>query len=199
LAESIDSAALLGDRVADAIAVFQRIAADPELAAAFPMAVDSVVEAITAGGKILFCGNGGSSADAQHLAAELVGKFTRDRAPWPALSLSDNVAALTAISNDYSYTDAYERGVRAFARPGDVLICLSTSGRSANVVAALLAANELGVRTIALTGPGRSPMADAANIALRIDGPDTARIQEGQKFVGHVLVETAELRLTADR
>lgn len=196
MAESPDAAGLLGDRVAEAIAVFQRMAADTDLAAAFPVAVDSVVEAIRAGGKILLCGNGGSSADAQHLAAELVGKLTRDREPWPAISLSDNVAAVTAISNDYSYAHAYERAVRAFGKPGDVLIGISTSGGSANVVAAIVAANVLGVRTVALTGPGQSAIADAANIALRVDGPNTARIQEGQKFVGHVLFETVELRLT---
>jgi D-sedoheptulose 7-phosphate isomerase len=195
----LEGAALLRERVTEAQAVFRAIAEDPALAEAFPRAVRVTVDAISSGGKLLLCGNGGSSADAQHLAAEMVGRFTREREPWPALCLTDNVAALTAISNDYAYETALERALRAFGRAGDVLIGISTSGRSPNVLAALHAARELGLSTIALTGPGDSPIALSADIALCVEGPSPARIQEGQKFIGHTLIENVELILTQDR
>lgn len=182
-------------RVHEAIDVFQRMGRDEELADALTQAVAITVRALRSGGKILLCGNGGSSADAQHFAAELVGKFMLDREPWAAIALSDNVAAVTAIANDYAYEDVFARGVRAHGRTGDVLIGLSTSGKSRNVVAAFEAARALGVLTVAFVGPGGSPLADVADIVLHVDGAGTARIQEGHKLLGHTLFELVESEL----
>jgi D-sedoheptulose 7-phosphate isomerase len=185
----------LRDRLREAIAVCQGLLADEAVAAA----VDSVVDAMTAslrrGNKILFCGNGGSAADAQHLAAELLGRFRLEREPYPAVALADNVAALTAIANDYDYADVFAREVNGLGRRGDVLVALSTSGRSPNVVAALAAARGLGLVTVAFVGEPGSPMEASADLVLRVRGQGTARIQEGQMVLAHTIIELVEREL----
>jgi D-sedoheptulose 7-phosphate isomerase len=177
--------------VADAIAVCEGLI-DERSVGDLERVVRAVVSSLQGFGKLLLCGNGGSAADAQHLAAEMIGRFYLDREPLPAIALSDNVAALTAIGNDYSYEDVFVRGVRAFGRPGDVLIGISTSGASRNVVAALDAAREIGLVTVALVGSEDCAMARTAMHTLCVHGPDTARIQEGQMLVGHTLCELVE-------
>jgi D-sedoheptulose 7-phosphate isomerase len=157
--------------------------------------VDAVVDAVRAGGTVFFFGNGGSSADAQHLAAELLGRFYRDRTALPSVSLADNVAAVTAIANDYAYEDIFSRQLRGLGRPGDVAIGLSTSGNSMNVIRAFEVARELGILSIAFTGADGGKAAAVADRCFRAPSSDTPRIQEAHKLVGHTLCEAVEARV----
>ncbi|RCV47852.1 D-sedoheptulose-7-phosphate isomerase [Marinitenerispora sediminis] len=148
------------------------------------------------GGRLLACGNGGSTAEAQHLTAELVGRFEDERRPLSAIALHADTSSLTALANDYGYRDVYARQVRAHARPGDVLVCLSTSGASENVVAAALAARELGVRTWALTGEGPSALLAACDEAVQVPAAAASTVQEVHLALVHLLcsVVDAEVR-----
>lgn len=185
---------LVHQRVAEAIAVCESLLND-DIAAAVDAIATCAVRSIRAGGKILLCGNGGSAADAQHLAAEFIGRFSLDRRPLAAIALADNIAAVTAIGNDYSFDDIFVRGVRAIGLKGDVLIGLSTSGSSKNVVAALQAANAIGMTTVAFVGQLDCAMAREANLVVCVRGPGAARIQEGHMIVGHTLFEIIEREL----
>lgn len=156
---------------------------------------DQVAESVRAGGKILIFGNGGSAADASHLAAEFVGRFAFDRDPMPALSLSDNIPALTAIGNDYAYDLIFARQLKAFGSPLDVAIGLSTSGSSANVLNAMRAAREKGIFTAAFTGARGADMAALADLAVVIPSASTARIQEGYMLCAHIMCEVVEQAL----
>ena len=188
-------AEVLRDRVREAIDVCQSLLHDEQIAETVDTVVAAIVGSINQGGKVLLCGNGGSAADAQHLAAELIGRFRLERQPFPALALSDNIAAVTAVANDYGYQDVFSRAVRGLGRPGDVLIGISTSGHSANVVEALTAARESGLVTVAIVGAGGSPMEAASQHVLRVEGPSTARIQEGQMLLAHTIFELVESEL----
>lgn len=161
--------------------------------------VDAAGEAIVAslkrGGKLLTCGNGGSAADAQHLAAEFVGRYLVERRPLPALALHANTSALTAIGNDYGYEQVFARPLEALARPGDVLVALSTSGNSPSIVAAARKARDLGLTTIALTGAGGGQMASWASILLAVPSTETPRIQENHILIGHCLCQAVEQAL----
>jgi D-sedoheptulose 7-phosphate isomerase len=152
----------------------------------------AMLKAISRGNKVLWCGNGGSAADAQHLAAELVGRFRRDRRGLASLALTTNTSILTAVSNDYGYDDVFRRQVEALCVPGDVLVGISTSGASSNVCRALQAARELGAFTIAFTGQNGGPAETAADECLRIPSSDTARIQEAHILCGHMLCDWIE-------
>jgi D-sedoheptulose 7-phosphate isomerase len=151
-------------------------------------------EALASGGKVLFCGNGGSAADAQHLAAELVGRLDRrrDREPLAGLALTTDTSILTALANDFGYEEVFARQVSALGSPGDVLVCLSTSGTSANVLQAAEAARAAGLRVVALVGPDRSPLDDLGDVVLHAPGRTSGRIQQGHITLGHVLCELAE-------
>lgn len=153
---------------------------------------DHTVQSLRAGGKVMIFGNGGSAADATHLAAEFVGRFAFDRAPMPALSLSDNGSSITAIGNDYDYGQTFARQVQAFGAPGDVAIALSTSGSSANVLNAMRTAREQHMLVAAFTGSKGGGMADAADLAVMIPSLATARIQEGYMLYAHILCELVE-------
>ena len=155
-------------------------------------AVRVVIDAARRRSTIIFIGNGGSSADAGHLAAELLGRFRVDRDPLPAIALADNTAAVTAIGNDYGYADVFSRQIAGVARPGDVLVGLSTSGKSANVVRAFETARALGLTTVALTGAGGGCLLGLADHCLRIPSEDTARIQECHMLLGHAMCELVE-------
>lgn len=146
-----------------------------------------------ADGKVLFCGNGGSAADAQHLAAEFSGRFYYDRAPLFAEALHVNTSYLTAVANDYSYDETYARLTKAMGRTGDVLIGLSTSGNSGNVVRAFEVARELGMTTIGFTGQTGGKMAALSHVLINIPSTDTPRIQECHMLLGHTLCEMVEL------
>jgi D-sedoheptulose 7-phosphate isomerase len=154
-------------------------------------AVTMLTTALFEGRKVLFCGNGGSACDAMHLAAELVGRFFLDRRPYPALALSADSAILTALGNDYTFDKVFARQVHAYGEPGDVLVALSTSGRSKNVLEAIVAAKFLGLRTLGISGV--TPL--GCDVDIAIPSNNTARIQEATILVGHLLIEGLEERL----
>ena len=161
--------------------------------------LDEIARRMTAtlreGGKILLCGNGGSAADAQHLAAELVGRFQSERRGMAAIALTTDTSVLTSIANDYGYDQVFRRQVEALASPGDLLVGLSTSGESPNVCSAVAAARIKDVYTVALCGEGGGRLAELADIALRVPSGVTARIQEAHIFCGHVLCASVEAAL----
>lgn len=152
-----------------------------------------MTRAILAGKKVLWCGNGGSAADSQHLAAELMGRFRRERRGLPSIALTTDTSILTAIGNDYGYERVFQRQVEALCAPGDVLVGISTSGNSRNVCGALETARTIGAFTVALTGEGGGKMAQIAEAALRVTSNDTARIQEAHILCGHMLCDWVEL------
>jgi D-sedoheptulose 7-phosphate isomerase len=149
------------------------------------------------GGRLLVAGNGGSAAEAQHLAAELVGKLREDRTPLSAIALCAEISSLTAISNDYGYEEVFARQVRAHGRRDDILLLLSTSGRSGNLLAAARVGRQAGLRCWALTGPLPNPLADACDEALAVPSPDTQVVQELHLVSIHVLCEYVDLALPA--
>lgn len=154
-------------------------------------------DVVAARGKILVAGNGGSAADAQHIAAELVGRFERERKAYPALALAENMSSVTGISNDYGYLDLFSRQVEAFGAPGDLLLLLSTSGRSPNVVRAAQAGRARGLHTVALTGAEGGPLGEASDIVLNVPSRHTPRIQETHLLLGHLIAAAAETAIDA--
>jgi len=150
------------------------------------------VETYRSGRMAVFCGNGGSAADAQHLAAEFVGHFLQERRPLPALALNANSSAITAIGNDYGYEHTFARQVEAFGRPGDLLIAISTSGNSKNVVAAVRSARKLGMKSIGLTGEGGGALGVQVDLLLDVPSQLTPRIQECHILIGHILCEAVD-------
>lgn len=158
-------------------------------------AADLLHDAFASGRKLLVFGNGGSSSDAQHLTAELVGRFARERAPLPAIALTTNQAILTAWSNDYDFDDVFARQVQALGAAGDVALGISTSGTSANVVNALRRARELGLRTVGLTGESGGSMHEHCDVLLAVPLTETARIQEVHLVTYHAICAALEERL----
>lgn len=167
----------------------------PTLEEPLSRAAAAALSALKAGRKLLLCGNGGSSSDAAHIAAEFVCRFLGDRRPYPALALGVDGGLLTAIGNDYEFVDAFARQVRAFGQPGDVFIGLSSSGKSRNILSAIEEARRLGLTTVALLGRDGGFTKGAADIEMIVPGRATARIQEAQKFLLHVLCEIVEEQL----
>jgi len=153
------------------------------------------VDVYRAGGQVLAFGNGGSAADASHLAAEFVGRCTRDRGPLPALALGDSPATVTAVANDYGYEQVFARQIQAYGRPGDLAVAFTTSGRSPNVLAALAAARERGLRSVAFTGPGGARLARAADHVLSVPSEHTGRVQEVHQLWSHLCAEAVEQTL----
>jgi D-sedoheptulose 7-phosphate isomerase len=146
-----------------------------------------VVDCLKSGGKVMFCGNGGSAADSQHLATELMGRYKRDRAPMAALALTVDTSALTAIANDYAFEDVFARQLRGIGRTGDVLIGLSTSGNSENVLKAVRLAREMQVHTVAFTGSPGGALAELADLCIVAPASVTNRIQEMHIAIGHMI------------
>jgi D-sedoheptulose 7-phosphate isomerase len=150
-------------------------------------AADLMIEGLRRGGKIMFCGNGGSAAESQHFAAELMGRYLRDRRPLPALALTVDTSALTAIGNDYSFDDVFARQLTGIGRAGDVIVGISTSGKSKNVLKAFQVAQTLGIGRVALTGAEGGPMRDCCDVAIQVPASSTNRVQELHLAVGHLL------------
>ncbi len=175
--------------------VLQRMRADPQLIAQTEVAATLCVSAITAGSKVVLCGNGGSAGDAQHLAGELVSRFRYDRPGMAAIALTTDTSVLTAIGNDYGYEKVFSRQVQALGRAGDVLVAISTSGRSPNVLGAMAAARAAGIATIGMTGGDGGAMAALCDIELRIPAAETPLIQQGHIVLGHVLCQLIEERV----
>jgi D-sedoheptulose 7-phosphate isomerase len=171
------------------------MAEDAALCAAVAAAADMVAASLRAGGKLLLCGNGGSAADAQHWAGELVSRFRYDRPGLAAVALTTDTSILTAIGNDYGYDRLFARQVEALGRPGDVLFALSTSGRSPNILAALAAARAGGIRTVGFTGAREGAMAPLCDLLIRVPHAETPRIQEGHEAIGHAICARVEATL----
>lgn len=167
----------------------------PDLLDSASRIAERMVAALVSGNKVIFFGNGGSAAEAQHLSAELLGRFYSDRRPLAAVSLGDNTAAMTAIGNDYSYSETFARQILGVGSAGDVAVGLSTSGNSPNVVRALEVARERGLATVALTGAQGGKVADVADEVFRAPSEDTPRIQEAHLLIGHTICEIVESEL----
>ncbi len=167
-------------------AVLERLAPEVERAA------QALARCLSSGGKLMFCGNGGSAADSQHLAAEFTGRFAGERRPLAAIALSTDSSQLTCIGNDYAFDQVFERPLRGLARPGDVLVAISTSGRSQNVLRAVQAARELGLTSVGLLGRDGGTIASLVDVAVVVPSPTTARIQEAHIFIGHTLCARTE-------
>lgn len=173
------------------IATISRIA---EQEKTYQDVVQRVWESVSAGGTVFWCGNGGSAADAQHLAAELIGRFEREREAIRSVALTTDTSVLTALANDYSYEIVFARQVQALVRAGDVLIGMSTSGNSLNVVTAIRAARAAGAVTIAMTGENSSECSAEADLCIRVDSQVTSHIQEGHIVWGHAICRAVEQR-----
>jgi D-sedoheptulose 7-phosphate isomerase len=183
---------MIKNRIKQSIEVKQKLLEDPGLINTIQESVDAIVNAFAHDGKVLFCGNGGSAADAQHLAAEFSGRFYYDRPPLFAEALHVNTSYITAVANDYAYDEIYARLVQSKGRKGDVLIALSTSGNSPNIVKALSQARKQKMITISLTGAGGGKTKEFSDFLLAVPSNDTPRIQEAHILIGHIICEMVE-------
>ncbi|MEZ4774410.1 MAG: D-sedoheptulose 7-phosphate isomerase [Bacteroidia bacterium] len=181
--------------IANSISVKQAVLADESLLSIVEQVANVITEAFRNDKKVLFCGNGGSAADAQHLAAEFSGRFYFDRDPLFSEALHVNTSYITAVANDYSYEQIYSRLIKAKGREGDVLVGLSTSGNSKNVVRAFEQGKENGMIIVAMTGEGGGLMKEAADYLIDIPSKDTPRIQECHMMLGHIICELVEAAL----
>lgn len=178
--------------IAASITVKQQTLADDQLLRTVKDSVDAIVFAFQKGNKVLFCGNGGSAADAQHLAAEFSGRFYKDRKALPAEALHCNTSYLTAVANDYSYDVIYSRLVEGIGNKGDIIVGLSTSGNSKNIINAFETAKEKGMITIGFTGEKGGKMKDVSDFLINAPSNDTPRIQECHIMLGHIICELVE-------
>ena len=180
------------ESIEQSIAVKQQILTDAALMQRVAEAASLIEQSLRGGGKIHFCGNGGSAADAQHLAAELSGRFYFDRPPLNAEALHCNTSYLTAVGNDYGYDHVFSRLLRGTGRRGDVLVGISTSGNSRNILEAYRVAQELGIHIVSLTGQTGGKMRDCGGLLLNVPSTDTPRIQESHIMLGHIICELVE-------
>ena len=169
------------------------IASVMEMSSQIEICVAKIVACLQSGGKVLWCGNGGSAADAQHMAAELMVRYVKNRAPLASIALTTDSSILTAHSNDYAFETVFSRQVEALAKPGDVLMALSTSGNSANVVNAVIQAKKMGCFVISMTGLKPSQLSEMADVCYQINSSQTARIQEAHSFISHLICEGLDL------
>lgn len=177
------------------ITVKASVLADDHLLNSIEAATELIINAFRNKSKVFFCGNGGSAADAQHLAAEFSGRFYYDRDPLDAEALHVNTSYLTAVANDYSYDEVYSRLVKAKGSKGDILVALSTSGNSSNILKAMETAGAIGMKTIGFTGETGGKMKELSDILLNVPSADTPRIQEAHITIGHIICELVEAKL----
>ena len=175
---------LIQHNLEEHLALFARLS---DVSACVEQAGQLITRVLESGNKLMLCGNGGSAADSQHIAAELTGRFIKDRAPLAAIALSTDSSALTCIANDYSFDDVFARQVQGLGRRGDCLLGISTSGNSRNVIKAVEAAAALGIHTIGLLGRDGGSLRSICELSIIVDSPTTARIQEAHIFIGHTL------------
>jgi D-sedoheptulose 7-phosphate isomerase len=183
--------------VKKSIEVKQQIITEGRLLPLVSDIADRMVQCFKEGGRVYFCGNGGSAADAQHLAAELSGRFYTDRDPLPAEALHVNSSYLTAVANDYSYDQVYARMVKGFGQKADILVGLSTSGNSPNIISAFEMAHSIGVITVGFTGAGGGKLKDLSDYLINVPSTDTPRIQESHILLGHIICQLVEERYFA--
>ena len=194
---ALDRDAWYGERIAAYRRCFESLASEP-IGRAFWQAAAAMARCLAGGGTVFWCGNGGSAGDSQHLAAELVGRFGRPGRGWPSVALTTDSSVLTATANDFGYETVFERQAGVLVRPGDMLVAISTSGRSPNVLHAVEVARTKGAVTLALTGPADSPLGTAAGLVLRAPGETTSEIQTGHIALGQMLCEAAIQLAEAD-
>ena len=185
----------ISEAIRQSIELKQKILSDALILSTLNDIAETCTQALCDGHKIMFCGNGGSAADAQHLAAELSGRFYFDRKPLAAEALTVNTSYLTAVSNDYSFDAVYARLVEGNGNEGDVLVGLSTSGNSGNIVLAFKAAHQKGVITVGFTGESGGNLAEVSDFIIKVPSTDTPRIQESHILLGHIICELVESKL----
>ena len=195
----MEDLAFIRDRIQQSISVKQRWLGDDALLRTIERVAEEMVNVFRRKGKVLFCGNGGSAADAQHLSAELSGRFYSDRDPLDSEALHVNTSFLTAVANDYSFDEVYARLVKAKGSPGDMLVGISTSGNSSNIIRALEAAQQLGMITVGMTAESGGRMKSGCNYLINIPSTDTPRIQESHILAGHIICEMVEKQLFTAR
>ena len=191
----MDDIAIIKDRIKASIETKQKLLANEALMQTIEKVVEESVKCFKNDGKLLFCGNGGSAADAQHLSAEFTGRFYKDREPLFAEALHVNTSYLTAVANDYSYNEIYSRLVKGKGRKGDILFGISTSGNSGNIVEAFKVCRERGITTVGMTGEGGGKLKELSDFLINIPSTDTPRIQECHILVGHIICEMVEEKM----
>lgn len=192
---AVSAEAVIQENIAASLAVKQAMLTDQSLITGITQAADILICALQSGHRVFLAGNGGSAADAQHIAAEFVGRYRMERRGLPVMALTVNTSALTAIGNDYGFDGVFARQIEAFAQPDDVLIGISTSGNSKNILRALILASAMHVKTIALTGGSGGKLRGIVDICLRVPSEDTPRIQEAHILIGHAISEIVESEL----
>lgn len=185
----------IANKIRESIAVKEAICQDEPLLNTIRLVAESITHSLQTDHKVLFCGNGGSAADAQHLAAEFSGRFYKDRLPLYAEALHCNTSYITAVGNDYGYDQVYARILRGIGREGDVLVGISTSGNSANILEAMKVAKEQGMIVVSMTGSTGGKMKEGSDYLINIPSTDTPRIQEAHITVGHIICEIVENNL----
>ncbi|MDR3775308.1 MAG: D-sedoheptulose 7-phosphate isomerase [Terracidiphilus sp.] len=190
MSSSLDAVTIFGKAIAEHVEVIRQLEQQQDALEAIARAM---VATLRAGGKVMWCGNGGSAGDSQHLAAEIVGRFRRERRGLPSMALTTDTSILTSVANDYGYEAVFSRQVEALGVPGDLLVGISTSGNSPNVVAALQAARLQGLVTVGFTGAGGGRTAPLADHLFAVSSRDTARIQEAHMLAGHMICDWVEL------
>ncbi|APT76070.1 phosphoheptose isomerase [Marinitoga sp. 1137] len=183
---------LIKERIKQSVEIKNKILENEKLLKKIESASKIIIDAIKKGNKVIFCGNGGSAADAQHLAAELMGKFYLNRKPMPAISLTVNTSVLTAIGNDFGYDEVFVRQLEGIAKNGDIIVGISTSGNSKNIIKAFKYAKENNIKIIAFTGETGGKIKEYADILINIPSNDTPRIQESHITIGHIICEIVE-------
>jgi D-sedoheptulose 7-phosphate isomerase len=189
---------VIEQRIKESISTHEALLRDEDQLEVMARLAGAIISVISSGGRILLCGNGGSASDALHIAGELVGRFQKERAAWSAITLNADVAAMTAIANDYGYEHVFARQAAAHIRPGDLLIGFSTSGNSENVCRAVRRVRELGGLTAVFTGNGGGRLRSMADFSIVVPGDVTARTQECHILIGHIICELVEEALSRD-
>ncbi len=187
---SLNLSGVFADALTDHISIIRQLETQQD---SFERAAILITDSLLNGKKVLWCGNGGSAGDAQHLAAELVGRFHRPRAALASIALTTNTSVLTAVANDFGYDKVFERQVEALCEPGDVVVGISTSGNSRNVCAALEKAHQIKAYTVAMTGQDGGQLALLGDVVIKVPSNEPARVQEGHILCGHILCEWVEL------
>ncbi|MFO8129698.1 MAG: SIS domain-containing protein [Bacteroidales bacterium] len=190
---------MIQDRIQEAIGIKEEMLRDDELLDQIRMIATKCINAFRNGHKVLLCGNGGSAADAQHIAAELSGKYLKDRSPLDAEALHVNTSYLTAVANDYGFEHVFARLVEARGSEGDVMICLSTSGNSKNILNAIKKANGMGLKSVGLSGKSGGEMKNLCKITICVPSEEVPRIQETHILIGHIICEIIESEIFPDK